>query len=99
MDTTILGNGKSNTLVMMTGDDLKFLAKTMLLEVKKELENEIADGKSDRLVTIEQAAGLLGVNRSTLWKWDKKGYLKSIQIGNKRRYRLSDVNAIIAGRH
>ncbi len=99
MEATILECGKSNTLVMMTGGDLKFLAKTMLLEVKKELENEIADGKSDRLITIEQAAAILGVNRATLWKWNKKDYLKPIMIGNKRRYRLSDVNAIIAGRH
>ena len=99
MDTTILECGKSNTLVMMTGDDLKFLAKTMLLEVKKELENEIADGKSDRLLSIDQAAGLLGVNRSTLWKWAKRDYLKPIEVGGKRRYRLSDINAVIAGRH
>ena len=99
MGTTILECGKSNTLVMISEDNLKFLAKTMILEVKKELENEIADGKSDRLLTIDQAAELLGVNRSTLWKWAKRDYLKPIEVGGKRRYRLSDVNAIIAGRH
>ena len=99
MGTTILECGKSNTLVMISEDNLKFLAKTMILEVKKELENEIAAGKSDRLLTIDQAAELLGVNRSTLWKWAKRDYLKPIEVGGKRRYRLSDVNAIIAGRH
>lgn len=98
MTEDILKNG-SNTLVMMTGEDLKTLARTLILETKSELESTIAESNADKLITTEQAAELLGVNRSTLWKWAKRDYLKPIEVGGKRRYRLSAIKAIIAGKH
>ncbi len=47
----------------------------------------------EELVTISQAAKLLGVHIDTLRKWDKQGKLKSIRVGAKcwRRYKKSDL--------
>lgn len=51
----------------------------------------------ERHLTPLQAAKKLGVNVSTLWRWDKSGYLKKIKVGNSVRYRESDVNKIMEG--
>lgn len=48
-------------------------------------------------LTVEEAAHRLGVSRSTLWRWDKEGYLPKIKRGKKITYRLSDVERIING--
>ena len=52
--------------------------------------------KTERLLTIEQAAKVLKVNRATLRRWDKSGKLKAIRIGSRkgvgdRRYKESDL--------
>ena len=48
-------------------------------------------------LTVDEAALRLGVSRSTLWRWDKEGYLTKIKRGKKNTYRLSDVERIING--
>ncbi|MCH5226577.1 MAG: helix-turn-helix domain-containing protein [Muribaculaceae bacterium] len=48
-------------------------------------------------LTVDEAASRLGVSRSTLWRWDKEGYLTKIKRGKKNTYRLSDVERIING--
>ena len=34
----------------------------------------------------------------TLYRWDKLGILKKIEVGGKRRYRKSDVEAVTFNR-
>ena len=51
----------------------------------------------ETFLTVDEAASRLGVSRTTLWRWDKEGYLKKIKRGKKITYRLSDVERIING--
>jgi len=56
--------------------------------------------KLSRLIGIKEAAHLLGVHPATLRRWDKKGILKVIRVGNRRevgdrRYRLQDIKDFI----
>ena len=88
---------KSKTFIMISREDLKQWAKELILETKSNLEEAISKSKNDRLVSIDEATQILGVNRSTLWKWGKKNYLKPIEVGGKRRYLLSDIRAIMRG--
>ena len=48
-------------------------------------------------LTAKETSDKLGVDVSTLWRWDKSGYLKKIKVGNAIRYRLSDVNKLMEG--
>ncbi len=50
---------------------------------------------SDQLLSIDEAAKLLSVSKMTLYRWDKNGYLKKMEIGGKRRYRLSDIEKLV----
>ncbi len=46
----------------------------------------------EKLITIADAANMLGVTPKTLRIWDKEGKLKSIRtLGNHRRYNFNDV--------
>ena len=52
---------------------------------------------TEKYLTTEETAQRLGCDISTLWRWDKSGYLKKIKIGNKVRYRESDVLKLMEG--
>lgn len=80
---------------MITAADLKEVIRDTVLETKRELEAEIAKNKSDVLLTTDEVAERLSVSRTTLWKWEKKNYLCPIEVGGKRRYKLSDINEIL----
>ena len=51
--------------------------------------------EEETYLTTEKTAEMLDVDRSTLWRWNKIGYLKHISVGGKRRYRLSDIERIL----
>lgn len=52
---------------------------------------------SETLLDIAQAAEYLGVNKTTLRRWDKIGLLKATRIGSRRdrRYTLGELNQIL----
>jgi excisionase family DNA binding protein len=55
----------------------------------------ILDG--DEYLTVDEAAGLLGVKRATLYAYVSRGILKSYRQGIKRQrlYRRAEVEALI----
>jgi citrate synthase len=55
----------------------------------------ILDG--EEFLTVEEAAGLLGVKRETLYAYVSRGVLRSYRQGIKRQrlYRRSEVEALI----
>ena len=44
-----------------------------------------------RLLVIEW----LEVSATTLWRWEKCGYLIPVAVGNKKKYRMSDIQKIL----
>ena len=52
----------------------------------------------DKLLTLDQAAKLISVNRETLRRWDNDGKLVSIKLNDRgdRRYRESDILRLIS---
>ena len=64
---------------------------------RKELEQQITDANTETYPSVEQVAKILDVDKSTLWRWRKQGYLIPIEVGGKRRYRMSDVKRILEG--
>lgn len=73
-------------------------ANTLLIqETKRELEQLISDQKAETYPSREKVMEILGVSAATLWRWDKMGYLSPLNVGGKRRYRMSDVKRILGG--
>lgn len=88
-----------NTIFQISAGDLCEFAHQLInsaTEVAR-LQIERAD-LSKELLTIDEVAEMLRVSKMTLHRWDKLGILKKIEVGGKRRYRKSDVEAVTFNR-
>jgi transcriptional regulator with PAS, ATPase and Fis domain len=65
---------------------------------RKELEEQITDANTETYPSSDQVAKILDVDKSTLWRWRKQGVLVPIEIGGKRRYKMSDIKKILEGK-
>ncbi len=73
-------------------------ANTLLIaEAKNELEQMIADQNAETYPSREKVMEILDVSQATLWRWQKSGYLVPLNVGGKRRYRMSDIKRILEG--
>lgn len=70
-------------------EDLKTVVFSMANEYLKQKENDETEVSSDA------AAKFLGVTHSTLWRWEKSGYLTPCRrVGRHRKYRMSQLKAL-----
>lgn len=81
---------EKGALLVVDAKDLKEFANTIAAETAERLEREQADMQ----ITPTQAANMLGVDRSTLWRWQKENYLVPVKVGAKCLYWLSEVKRI-----
>lgn len=88
---------QGNITISVSLNDLKEFAQDLIKTTKQELEQQITDANTETYPSPEQVAKILDVDRTTLWRWHKKGYLCHTEVGGKRRYRMSDINAILNG--
>ena len=91
MDFTNIQSQKP--VIVVSAGDLEEVFRTILLEVIREKE------ESEKEVNLSKKAvrERLGVDDSTLWRWDKVGYLKAYHRGRKVFYHESDVKRLEAG--
>ena len=87
-----LRSGNSQTLMIVSQDDLERVVQNAIDKLLEQREN-----KPEVYLTAEETAKRLQVDRSTLWRWNKEGYLVSAKVGSKVRYKLSDVELIQKG--
>lgn len=79
---------KMNSINLETGDLYNMIHEAVEDALKKQSARS-----ASTLLTREATAKRLGVDVSTLWRWDRSGYLKPVRIGRAVRYRLSDIEA------
>ena len=86
-----------NITIAVSLTDLKQFAVEIIESTKKELEDVVIADKAETYPSPKRVCEILDVDASTLWRWNKRGYLCPAEVGGKRRYRMSDVNAILNG--
>jgi hypothetical protein len=86
-----------NVSVTVEVNVLKDFADYLVNAKVKELEEIVLTAKAETYPTPKQVSDILQVDLVTLWRWNKKGYLKHIEFGGGRRYKMSDVKAILNG--
>ncbi len=85
----------SNTIIQCSLCDLTSIVGDAIEKRLAQVE-AMAEAKAmDVLLTSDQAEETLKISSTTRWRWDKSGYLTPIFIGGKRRYRRSDIMALI----
>jgi predicted DNA-binding transcriptional regulator AlpA len=94
---SIIQDEKASIKLEISGEDLLEFSNDLINRAKSELSVEIAEARKERYLTKEEVKEICGVCDATLWHWNKKSYLKTIKIGNKVRYKMSDVRRILDG--
>nr|WP_315139899.1 helix-turn-helix domain-containing protein [uncultured Flavobacterium sp.] len=72
-------------------EDLKVEIIDGIIKAFKDIIVQINHDEKDQLLTREETAKMLSVSLVTLWTWDKNDILQSYRIGNKVRYKKSDI--------
>lgn len=93
---TILESG-ANITVSLNIEDLREWHKEVIQDTKREIEQTILADKAETYPGPRQVSEILNVDVSTLWRWKKRGYLVPVEIGGKRRYKMSEVKALLNG--
>ena len=94
---SIIQEERANIKLEMSGEDLLVFSNDLINRAKSELSVEIAEARKERYLTRQEVKEICGVCDATLWHWNKKNYLKTIKIGSKVRYKMSDVRQILEG--
>ena len=95
---SILRDAQGSIRLEVSGEDLLAFSKSLIDRAKEELATQVAEARKERYLTKEQVKELCGVCDATLWHWNRKGYLKAVKVGNKVRYRASDIQRILGER-
>ena len=100
MDLLSLAKSCPDMSITVRLSDLLKANQDLIREVRREAEEEAArrsETYGDTLIQKEDARARLlgGVNPSTLWRWEKRGYLRPVRIGVKVFYRKRDIDGLI----
>ena len=95
---SILRDAPGSIRLEVSGEDLLAFSKSLIDRAKEELATQVAEARKERYLTKEQVKELCDVCDATLWHWNRKGYLKAVKVGNKVRYRTSDIQRILGER-
>lgn len=80
-----------NIRIEVTAKDLNEFAEMLVSRIK-----EFNDAQNDGFYTISEVMELYGIkDRSTLYKWDKRGYLPCEKVGSRVRYQKGLVHKIL----
>jgi predicted DNA-binding transcriptional regulator AlpA len=90
----IINSGATVSLTV-GANDLRDFAQAIAEKTRQEIEKEVAENKGEVYYTAEQVCGMLSIDISTLWRWNKRDYLTPIKVGGLRRFRRSDINRIL----
>lgn len=69
-----------------------------VLKTRKELEQQITDANTETYLSRQETCKFLKVDQSSLFRWARRGYLVPVEVGGRRLYRMSDLNAILKGK-
>lgn len=76
-------------------DFVKSECRTIFAELRAEQKAQAEQKAKEMLLTPAEVCEQLKISDVTLWRWGKAEYLTPLYIGGKRRYKASDVQALI----
>lgn len=89
---------KYNQIQYVIGkDDLREIINEIIDERIALFEKRNEEKQNEELVTSEKLMELLGVSKTTVWRWKQRGYLVPVRIGGNDRYRMRDIKKIMEG--
>lgn len=92
MNIASMIEGGANTLLMVSAGDLREFALALMEEARSQAEEA---KQSEVYLSEKEACELLNVGHTTLWRWDRKGYLRAQKVGRRKLYRQSEIEKIL----
>jgi len=84
-----------NVNLTINAGQLKNAIDYCITKTRLDLEQQITDASTETYLSRQKVAEMLDVDLSTLFRYAKRAYLVPIKIGNKVRYKKSDVERIL----
>ncbi len=88
---------EQNVIYQVSGADLMAFAQELINETQRTTEAQMEAQRSESYLSPEQVCKMLDVDLSTLWRWNKRGYLCHTKMGAKNRYKRSEVIKLVEG--
>ena len=92
----ILNTG-ANVQLVINALDLREMFLEWQAEAQAAAKQEAQQQTEETYLTAKECAERLSVDLTTLWRWDKTGYLRKVKIGKKIFYRNSDIERLVEG--
>lgn len=90
----IQAGGRMNFTV--TGEDLVQFAETIIEKTIAMRDAELAMApKDENYLTTDEVIAKFHVCKTTLWTWEKNGYLIPSRWGKRKTYALSELHALM----
>ena len=99
MDLMTMLNSGAQFKVELTSIDLWQFAEDLIKKAQQakeaELIREAETNREEEWVTTSQACKMCHCCNTTLWGWEKRGYLVPAKVGGRKLYALSDIKRIL----
>lgn len=64
---------------------------SQILDATKQKPVEVVQESQKEILTIKETCEMLGINRTTLWNWEKKGTVKSYGVEGRKFFKRSEI--------
>jgi len=82
----------------LNADDLIEFGEYILNKASREAEEQKRLKDEEVYYSVEEAMKVLNIkNRSSLWRWNKSGYLTANKVGKLVRYKKTDIDNLLNG--
>ena len=95
IDLIRLAQEAPGTIISIQVKDLVSANERLVERTIADLERMIAERRETIYMTKDQVLAKLNVAPSTLWRWQKRGYLVPVKVGGENRYRSTDIDKIL----
>jgi len=95
-------NAGAQFKVELTSQDLQKFAEDLIAKAQQVKEDEMLRmaelERNEERVTAAQACKMCHCCNTTLYGWEKRGYLVPAKIGGRKFYAISDIRSIVSRR-
>ena len=95
---SLIESGVTGLTLTLKSEDLKEFAHLLIEKAKEQLLPVMVSASHEDLLTKKEVLDKFNVCHTTLWNWERKGYLIPVKIGRKVSYRQADIERIIIER-
>ncbi len=95
VDLLKLAKEAPGTIIAVPVGDLVDANTRLVERTVADMERTIANKRETVYLTREQVIAKLNIVPSTLWRWNKRGYLVPVKVGGENRYRSTDLDRIL----